>query len=67
MTGIGDLPKLFNVYRSGKRCLDILDELFGRDQRASDQITLDQLTVAPITTIVIAISCPLFGALPVSF
>jgi hypothetical protein len=67
MTGIGDLPKLFDVYRSAERCLDILDELFGRDQRASDQISLDQFTVAPITTIVIAVPRPLFGALPASF
>ena len=31
------LPKLFHIHRSAKRCLEILDELFGRDRRASDQ------------------------------
>jgi hypothetical protein len=32
------------IHRSAKRCLEILDELFGRDRRASDQI-LDQFGV----------------------
>jgi hypothetical protein len=41
--------------------------LFGRDRRAPNQIILDQLAVAPITAIVIAVPRPLFGALPVSF
>jgi hypothetical protein len=31
-------------YRSAKQCLEILDELFGRDRRSSDQI-LDQFDV----------------------
>jgi hypothetical protein len=34
MTSIAGLPKLFHIHRSAKRCLDILDELFGRDPRA---------------------------------
>jgi hypothetical protein len=33
------------IRRSAKRCLEILDELFGRDRRAPDQI-LDQLGVS---------------------
>jgi hypothetical protein len=32
----------FHIHRSAKRCREILDELFGRDRRAPDQI-IDQL------------------------
>jgi hypothetical protein len=28
----------FHIHRSAKRCLEILDELFGRDRRASNRI-----------------------------
>jgi hypothetical protein len=34
----------FHIHCSAKRCLEILDELFGRDRRASDQV-LDRLGV----------------------
>ena len=50
----------FHIHRSAKCCLEILDELFGRDRRVPDQI-LDQLAVAPITAIVIAVPRPLFA------
>jgi hypothetical protein len=42
MTGIAGLQNFFHIRRSGKHRLEILDELFGRDRRAPDQI-FDQL------------------------